>query len=131
VRLISDEFIAIIRDDPPGPQSFSNTALLFMNRQTLDEFKRELVYPRGAEGPRSALGHMFGVPIMLYHGIPIGRWELVRRGSGEHITDGRVWQDEPELAPQLSDVGICQNREHIPEPHIRSNACALWRKVNR
>lgn len=133
-RRLSDELLSIIKNDNPYTTNFSNTALLYINRQTWEQMKQELFSgnPYPDDYGRMPILQLWGIPVMLYdYGIPLDTWELVQRGSGENITSGSVWQDEPRIAPQLSDIGICQNREHIPEPHLRSNSCALWRKVNQ
>lgn len=133
MRSFSEEFIAILRDDRPGPASLSNTALLYFNRQTLNKIKMELgppaePYPYSAQPFRrhveTVLVQMFGIPIMLYHGIPIDKWELVQRASGENINGGWVWA--PERAPQLTDLGVCQNQEHVTYAHLRANSCIKW-----
>lgn len=99
MRRISEELIEIVRNDIPGPNSLSNTALLYMNRQTYEVFKTimQAQYPPGVAdnfSVSSGMNYLFGIPIMLYHGVPIGRWELVQRVSGENITSGNVWETE-------------------------------------
>lgn len=94
MRRISKELMTILRDDRPDTTNFSNTALMYLNRQTFEHIKEELVQPNNWPRFGQSL-QMFGIPIMLYHGIPIDRWELVQRGTGENIVAGNVWEDAP------------------------------------
>lgn len=94
MRRISEELIEILRNDIPGPNSLSNTALLYMNRQTFEQVKLQFVPPGKWNDHQSDITQMLGIPVMLYHGIPDGRWELVRRSSGENVNSGNVFEKE-------------------------------------
>lgn len=90
---INDELLALIRTDKPR---FSDTALLYLNRVTWDTMKSDLVASNSAPvDVVGRIGQLFGIPVMLYHDIPFGRWELVQRISGENITSGNVWEGVP------------------------------------
>jgi len=96
VRL-SDELTSIIRDDSPSTTNYSNTALLYVNRLTFDIMKSEMTSPAAYpwETHANPLSQLFGIPLMRYHGIPDGRWELVQRSTGERITSGDMWEGLP------------------------------------
>lgn len=75
---------------------YHNHALLYMRKQTFEDIKFTLVRD---DTPIESWRHdpiasMFGIPIMLYHAIEYGRWELVERGTGTYITSGNVWKGE-------------------------------------
>ena len=96
-RKINEELLAIIKADPITPDYLRGNAILYLNRQTYEELKRE--YPSAESSLPwrldSIIAQMFGIPMMLYHGIPIGRWELVQRDTGENILAGNMWEDDP------------------------------------
>lgn len=98
MKRISEELIEILRSDIPGPNSLSNTALMYMNRQTYEQFKAvmQAQQPMAVDNfsVSAVMSRLFGVAIMLYHGIPDGRWELVQRSSGEHVNSGNVFKNE-------------------------------------
>lgn len=95
MRRISEELLAIVRDDTPYTTNFSNTALLYMNRHTFNQVRLEFVSPDKWDDYQSGITQMLGIPIMLYHGVPIGRWDLVQRATGENILAGNMWADDP------------------------------------
>lgn len=95
MRQISEELLAILKNDTLYETNFSNTALLYMNRQTFEEFKREWVPAKQWDRHIPGITQMFGIPVMLYHGVPIGRWDLVQRATGENILAGNMWADDP------------------------------------
>ena len=69
-----------------------------LNRQTRDQLKAVTSDQQDEDKwpwlrPNS-LSALFGISIVLYHGIPIDRWELVQRISGENITSGAMWEGE-------------------------------------
>lgn len=121
---LSEELIALIKDDKPGPDSFSNTALLYFNRQTFEQVKRELVPVDHWSRHVPGITQMFGIPIMLYHGIPLDEWELVQRISGENITKGKVWERSNGLA-----YTHCLFRWNtfvsVPVPDTKQHQCIL------
>lgn len=98
MRRISEELIEILRNDIPGPNSLSNTALLYMNRLTCETFKAVMAQQQSTTvnlyDLRPYPTQLFGITLMLYHGIPDGRWELVQRFSGENVTSGNVFGKE-------------------------------------
>jgi hypothetical protein len=106
---ISEELLAIIKNDGPNTTNFSNTAVLYMNRQTCDRLQRRAIREQQDEDRwpwlRPNLSALFGIPIVLYHGIPIGRWELVQRISGENITSGNMWEGEQGM--QEDHFAVC------------------------
>lgn len=135
MRQISEELMDVLRNDTPGPNSLSNTALMYMNRQTFEEFKQTMQAPDPPTDSLHSLrpfpAQLFGIPVMLYHGIPDGRWELVRRSTGESITSGNVWKKESGALcghRWLTYSGglVPDTREHqciIPASHYPNSHC--------
>lgn len=121
--IISDELMAIIKNDKPGPESFASTALLYLNRQTLEQLKRELVPMDHWAYHVPGVTQMFGIPIMLYHGIPIGRWELVQKISGENITSGNVWESSGLAFTNC--LYRWQTFHSVPVPDTKQHQCVL------
>lgn len=93
-RRLSEELVAILRDDSAGATSFYNTGILLLHRLSQEELKREYAHDVNPIHTSRSIQQIFGVPIMLYHGIPVGEWELIQRESGENIISGKLWQDE-------------------------------------
>jgi hypothetical protein len=102
-RRLNEEFVAFIANDRPHTTNFSNTALIYLNRQTFDEIKREYALRDQFGSHTAGITQMFGITVMLYHGIPLDQWELVQRASGENITSGYVWEGENAVTVPLSD----------------------------
>lgn len=98
MRRLNDELLTIIQEDNPQTTNFSNTAVLYLNRQTFEQMKTVFAYNSSdlRDRIRQAFTHLLGIPIMLHHSIPAEYWELVQRDSGEQIISGYVWATEEE-----------------------------------
>jgi hypothetical protein len=84
----SDEFTAL-------SMRSRGDAFIFMNKITLEAVRNTAYPPEKDENPFSLrppmLSQIFGTPVMCYHGIPDGKWELIARYTGDLLESGNVF----------------------------------------